>query len=300
MRDAIKDSNAYASGIAGAASLGKNTILYPETDLAQQLKNVALMISGGMKTKVYVVTQDFFDTHANQVDPTNKTLGLHSKLLKTASDAIHAFQLDLKTQGLEKRVIGVSLSEFGRQIKSNASNGTDHGTAAPLFLFGACVKPQVLGKNPEIAAVIADQEGVPMQHDFRDVYGSILEDWFGADISIVKDVFYTGFKHLDLIAPDCKIITPTAPPPVPQTNFKVYPNPATSNSTIEFTLKEEEFIHISIVDARGNQLKVFASKVMTPGRHQINLDLSSYLPGHYFVRIVSDRNGTQSRSILKL
>ena len=304
MRDAIKDSNAYASGIANAASAGKNIASYPDTGIAHQLKNVALMISGGMKTKIYVVTQDFFDTHANQVERGKTTLGTHADLLKMVSDAINAFQLDLKALGLEKRVIGVSLSEFGRQIKSNGSDGTDHGTAAPLFLFGSCVKPQILGKNPEIRAVIADQEGVAMEHDFRNVYGSILEDWFGADISIVRNIFYTGFKHLDLISPTCKITTSTAPRPVSltitPTNFKVYPNPATSNSTIEFRLAEEEFIHISLVDTRGNQLKVLVSKVMNPGQHRVNIDLSSYLPGSYFVRIMSDRNGIQSRSIIKL
>ena len=152
LRDAIKNSNAYASGVSQAAKLGKNIAPYPDTDLAQQLKNVALMISGGMKTKVYVVTQDFFDTHAKQVQPGNTTLGTHANLLKTVSDAINAFQLDLRAQSLEKRVIGVSLSEFGRQIKSNASHGTDHGTAAPLFLFGSCVKPQILGANPVIGS----------------------------------------------------------------------------------------------------------------------------------------------------
>jgi len=304
MRDAIKDSNAYASGIAAAAKAGKNTVSYPDTDIAHQLKNVALMISGGMKTKIYVVTQDFFDTHADQVQRGSTTLGPHANLLKTVSDAINAFRLDLKAQSLEKRVIGVSLSEFGRQIKSNASNGTDHGTAAPLILFGACVKPQILGKNPVIGSVIADQEGVAMEHDFRDVYGSILEDWFGANMTIVKDVFYSGFKHLDLISAACKITTTTAPKAAPETftstNLKIYPNPASSNSTLELSITEEEYLHISLVDIRGNQLKVLTNKVMKAGRYQINIDLSSYLPGTYFVRITSDKNETQSKSILKL
>ncbi len=142
-----------------------------------------------------------------------------------------------------------------------------------------------------------------MEHYFRDVYGSILEDWFGVDITTVN-VFYTGFNHLELISPNYKLTTPVGPRPAPATittsNFKVYTNPATSNSTIEFRLAEEEFIHISLVDTRGNQLKVLVSKVISASRHQVNIDLSSFLPGYYFVRIMSDKNGIQSRSILKL
>jgi uncharacterized protein (DUF1501 family) len=309
MRSAIKDSNAYASGISTAAKTGKNKVPYPDTDIAHQLKNVALMISGGMKTKIYVVTQDFFDTHAHQVQPGNTTLGSHANLLKNISDAINAFQKDIKAQGLQNRVIGVSLSEFGRQIKSNASLGTDHGTAAPLFLFGTCVKPQILGTNPIIPAVVPDQEGVAMQHDFRDVYGSLLQDWFGADITTVKNVFYTGFKYLDLIAPACKIVpvtntTTTATRAdekiITSARLKVYPNPTTSFSTVEFMVSEEEHIQVSLYDSSGNQLKILTNKVLAAGRQQLSIDLSSYPSGYYFVRIVSDKNGTKSKGVVKM
>lgn len=309
MRDAIKDSNAYASGISAAAKKGKNRVSYPNTDIAHQLKNVALMISGGLKTKIYVVTQDFFDTHAHQVQAGNTTLGIHANLLKNISDAILAFQNDLKAQSLQNRVIGVSLSEFGRQIKSNGSLGTDHGTAAPLFLFGTCVKPQILGSNPVIPAVVPDQEGVAMQHDFRDVYGSLLQDWFGADITTVKNVFYTGFKYLDLIAPACKIVPPTinkTAPPVAEnevivsTGLKIYPNPTSSFSTVEFTVREEDYVQISIMDTKGNQLKMLTKKVMLKGRQQLSIDLSSFPAGHYLVRIVSGNNKVQTKSIVKM
>jgi uncharacterized protein (DUF1501 family) len=313
MRDAIKDSNAYASGITAAAKAGKNIVAYPDTDIAYQLKNVALMISGGMKTKIYVVTQDFFDTHAHQVVPGNPTAGLHANLLKNVSDAIYAFQNDLKAQGLEKRVIGVSLSEFGRQIKSNASLGTDHGTAAPLFLFGSCVKPQILGTNPVIPVVVPDQEGVAMQYDFRNVYGSLLQDWFGADISIVQDVFYTDFQHLDLISTECNLNPPVPSEPVQDTttsttgqklinatSLKVYPNPTSSVSTVEFNLKEEEQVQVSVVDARGNQLKIISTKVMAQGRQKLIIDFSSYPSGNYFVRIVSAKGVAQAKGVVKL
>jgi uncharacterized protein (DUF1501 family) len=309
MRDAIKDSNAYASGISTAAKIGKNRVSYPNTDIARQLKNVALMISGGMKTKIYVVTQDFFDTHAHQVQAGNTTLGTHANLLKNISDAILAFQNDLKAQGLQKRVIGVSLSEFGRQIKSNASFGTDHGSAAPLFLFGACVKPQILGNSPVIPAVVPDQEGVAMQYDFRNVYGSLLQDWFGADISIVKSILHTGFQHLDLIAADCKIAPPVTnkvSPPVMEEEgitaigLKVYPNPTSSFSIVEFTIREEDFVQVSIMNAGGDQLKIVTKKIMPKGPQQLSIDLSGYPAGYYFIRIVSGNNKVQTKAIVKM
>ncbi len=312
LREAIQNSNAYATGVNLAAKLGKNIATYPDTDLAHQLKNVALMISGGMKTKVYVVTQDFFDTHAKQVQPGNTTIGTHANLLKTVSDAINAFQLDLRAQSLEKRVIGVSLSEFGRQIKSNASLGTDHGTAAPLFLFGACVKPQILGANPVIGSEIADQEGVPMEYDFRNVYGSILQDWFGADISTVKEIFYPEFNHMDLIAPECRIIPASTSTDTTATaaritkevrdtkNLTLFPNPTSSYSTCTYMVTKEEYVQIGLYDVNGNPLKILNNRVLPAGMHQFKIDLISFAAGYYFVRIVTKKNGTEAKGIIKL
>src|SRR5690606_33177448 len=126
--------------IVGAAEKGANlsTLYADNNQLAQQLKTVALLISGGLKTKVYVVRIGGFDTHANQVQDGGPTTGQHANLLELLSDAIHAFHDDLKRLGVDKRVIGMTFSEFGRQIAANNSLGTDHGTAAPLFLFGSC------------------------------------------------------------------------------------------------------------------------------------------------------------------
>ncbi|MBK8515931.1 MAG: DUF1501 domain-containing protein [Saprospiraceae bacterium] len=107
------------------------------------------------------------------------SVGTHADLLKTVSDAVASFMSDAKALGLDERVVGMTFSEFGRQIKSNNSLGTDHGTAAPLIVFGSC-QQNVFGKNPEISTTLAPQEGVPMQYDFRSVYASLLVDWLGA------------------------------------------------------------------------------------------------------------------------
>ena len=87
-----------------------------------------------------------FDTHSVQVNNNDTTTGTHAKLLGNVSDAIKAFQDDLKLLGVEERVVGMTFSEFGRRIKSNGSTGTDHGAAAPMFIFGK----EVQGQRPPV------------------------------------------------------------------------------------------------------------------------------------------------------
>jgi uncharacterized protein (DUF1501 family) len=94
------------------------------------------------------------------------------------SNAIKAFMDDLKTMGVDDRVIGMTFSEFGRRIKSNSSFGTDHGAAAPLFVFGKNVKPGMVGNNPVIPGSVSVNDNIPFQYDFRSVYASVLKQWF--------------------------------------------------------------------------------------------------------------------------
>ena len=186
----IEQTNAYGSVIQKANDLGSNaSTLYNEGDtLAQKLKLIAKLIKGGLRTKIYVVSLGGFDTHADQVVDGETTNGVHAELLKSLSEGIYAFQEDLKALGLLERVAGMTYSEFGRRIRSNFSNGTDHGTAAPLILFGSCVLPTIHGDNPEITEDVDAQEGLPMQYDFRSVYGSVLADWFEVDENIINEV----------------------------------------------------------------------------------------------------------------
>ncbi|MEY4892602.1 MAG: hypothetical protein RIQ34_1214, partial [Bacteroidota bacterium] len=118
--------------------------------LADQLKIVARLVKGGLKTRVYMVSFGGFDTHSVQVNSADTTTGSHATLLQRVSDAIRAFQEDLKFLGIEDRVVGMTFSEFGRRIKSNSSSGTDHGAAAPMFLFGKSVEAGMLGVNPTL------------------------------------------------------------------------------------------------------------------------------------------------------
>ena len=195
LRIAISQTNAYGATINEAAEAGSSSATYPDNNFGRHLQNVVRMVSGGLETKVYVVQLGGFDTHALQVD-NNKTEGRHADLLGDLATGLAAFQSDLEAQGLADRVLGMTFSEFGRQVRSNGSNGTDHGDAAPLFVFGNCASSSVLGENPVIDTEGEPGLAVPMQYDFRDVYGSVLMDWFEVPEDKVRQLIYPGFQYL--------------------------------------------------------------------------------------------------------
>ena len=173
----------YTAVLKSAARAQTNlSKLYPmpgTNQLADQLKIVAQLIGGGLKTKVYIVNLQGFDTHGGQVESGNPTKGKHSELLSLLSTAIEAFLDDLHLMGKQDKVLGMTFSEFGRRIKSNASHGTDHGSSGPVFLFGTKMKSGLFGTNPTISATVTVDSNLPMQYDFRSIYANILKGWFG-------------------------------------------------------------------------------------------------------------------------
>ena len=285
IRLAINQANQYGEVITDAAEAGSNSGDYPaENELAQQLKNVALLVAGGLKTKVYIVTMGGFDTHANQVDGADNGEGNHAALLGTLSEAMHAFQADLVAQGLDERVFSMTFSEFGRRIKSNEAKGTDHGTASPMMLFGSCVNPVILGDNAEIATEVANNEGVAMQYDFRDIYGSVLMDWFGVEEDGVKSLLYDGFTYLPVIS-GC-VLDAVRPNPISEEAILLacFPNPCRDNLTVTFTTLSE-WANLSIFDTIGSEIKTVFSKQLAAGSHQMNIDMRGLPTGTYYCRL---------------
>lgn len=198
VRQTIAQSNEYGQIVMDAANGGNSLASYPNTSLGRQLSNIAYLISGGLQTKVFVATIGGFDTHNGQTTGDN-TAGTHADLLADLSGSIAAFQDDLEQLGLSDRVMGMTFSEFGRQVRSNGSGGTDHGNAAPLFLFGSCVQGGILGNEPTLDTSMNNREGVDFQYDFRDIYGSVLVDWFGVTASTVQNIIHPNFQYLPVI-----------------------------------------------------------------------------------------------------
>lgn len=157
----------------------KPSVVYPRSRLAQQLTMVAAMIRAGLETRVYYVTLGGFDTHAGQ----GGAQGTHANLLDQLATSLRAFQRDLVHSGLADRVLTMSFSEFGRRVGQNGSGGTDHGTAAPMFLMGPMVRPGVLGDLPSLTDL--DNGDLKFNVDFRSVYAGILDQWLEADAAKV-------------------------------------------------------------------------------------------------------------------
>jgi uncharacterized protein (DUF1501 family) len=299
LRTSIAQSNAYSDIIVDAANAGSNIATYPDNNrLAQQLKNIALLISGGLQTKIYVASLGGFDTHANQTDANDPTVGEHANLLQTLSDAIASFQADLDALGIADRVAGMTFSEFGRRIRSNDSLGTDHGTAAPLILFGSCVSAGIIGDNPEITTDVGVQDGVPMQYDFRDVYGSVLMDWFEVEESTVKQLLHDDFSYISLLQ-GCNTTAVEEVKEAPDgINLSLWPNPFRDQLQIQFN-SERERVRLSVFNTMGSELEVVFDRTLPAGPHTVQFDGSKLPPGTYAVRLQMDGTRQKTRLVVK-
>jgi len=168
----------------------KPLVQYPQGELARQLSMVSLMIRAGLKTRVYYVTHGSFDTHAGQ----GGAQGRHGQLLNQFASAMKAFYADLKQQSNDGRVMTMSFSEFGRRVGQNASGGTDHGTAAPLFLCGPMVRKGIIGEHPSLKDL--DDGDLKFKVDFRTVYSGILGGWLKADAKAVLEGTFAPMQVL--------------------------------------------------------------------------------------------------------
>ncbi|TXI86466.1 MAG: DUF1501 domain-containing protein [Crocinitomicaceae bacterium] len=293
----IAQTNAYGAQVNDAANAGSTlSSLYDNNNpLAVQLRYIAQMISGGLKTKVYILNINGFDTHDSQVASTSTITGKHADLLKTLSDAIAAFQNDLMLLGLESRVAGMTFSEFGRQIASNASLGTDHGDAAPLFLFGGCSNTSIYGANPTITNEIESQAGIPMAIDFRDIYASVLKDWFLVDPTEIQTMFEHSITYHNVLGA-CNLSV--AETEKDKNTSLVYPNPAGNNATLRVQTNDE-WTKITLYDLQGRQIKTCFDGVLHPQMHHIPIDLSDLAVGNYRIQIWK-KSGNESIQIQKV
>jgi len=280
---------------------GQTPITYPETypfnapkgslrnPLSPQLKLIARLLAGGCKSKVFMVKIGGFDTHADQVEKYDPTMGGHAALMYHISSAMNAFQEDLRYRGLEERVLSVTTSEFGRRIQSNGSFGTDHGTGGPLFIFGQGAEPGVIGKVPDLSL-----GNVEMQFDYRLIYANIMKDWMLVDDTRLNEIFPglmtaagtsdgVTFAQLPLAQ---KVITGTEGFIGNRFALKdCYPNPAKEKTTVNFLLNSNYHVTVNLMNSSGNQVKVMVDGVYEPGEHNVEVDLSGLPAGSYLYQL---------------
>jgi uncharacterized protein (DUF1501 family) len=187
-------SNQYSQSISDAFNSGANNCSYPDTNLSDQLKTVAKLISGGLESKVYMVEISGFDTHGNQIQDIGNPAGAHYELLNELSSAIETFFNDLDSQGLAEDIVGVTYSEFGRKAAENGNMGTDHGQVSPMFVFGKPIQGGVSGTNPDLTEATSDNnfQIETVQHDYRETFGTILQNFMGANNETVDNVFFNN------------------------------------------------------------------------------------------------------------
>ncbi len=172
IRRSTLDAYATADAVSAAVARQRAKSNYPSSQLAERLSTIARLIEAGLPTRVYYAVQPGYDTHAVQL-PT------HAQLLRELSQALKAFLDDLAESKLTERVLVMTFSEFGRRVAENASAGTDHGTAAPMFLAGGGVQGGLIGTQPSLTDL--DEGDVKMSLDFRRVYAGVLRDWLRVD-----------------------------------------------------------------------------------------------------------------------
>ena len=284
----LQQTQAYNTTIKAAAQSVSNKATYPSNNtLADQLKIVANLIAGGLKTPIYTVSIGGFDTHSNQVNATggNET-GSHADLWKKVSEAITAFQTDCEQLGVADRVAGMTYSEFGRRIKSNDSRGTDHGAAAPLIVFGTQVNPTIIGNNPNIPSTVSVNDNIPMQYDFRQVYASVLVDWFQTPISTTDSTVLN--KHFDTLP----IFKQGLGIDALQVNsqqiqlLQNYPNPFKTITQIDFWTTGGR-VQLYLYDHRGQLIQTLLDEERPKGANTYILEGSNLPPGNYYYQLVA-------------
>ncbi|MBV6420989.1 MAG: hypothetical protein DAHOPDDO_02258 [Ignavibacteriaceae bacterium] len=268
----------YAQIIKEKADAVENKATYPNTRLARQLAIVAELIAGGLETPVYLTSIGGFDTHANQA-------GGHANLLTTVAQAIEAFQTDLKLLGIEKRVVLMTFSEFGRRVNQNGSGGTDHGTAAPLFIIGRNVFGGVYGNNPDLADL--DNNGdIKFKYDFRQLYATLLTQQLGMPIERMPEVLMRDFDTLPLISEKAGNLSGPSVFHLEQN----YPNPFNPSTTISYYLRIPQAVRLDIFSSAGDKVATLVNAYQETGNYEVQFDGRSYSSGVYFARL--DTGGT--------
>lgn len=299
IRLVMQQSQQYYNSVKTAAEnqTANLSTKYPpeyENSLADQLRIVARLIGGGLQTPVYMVSIGGFDTHSEQIDDAGvPDQGRHATLLRRVSEAVSAFQDDLRLMGKDDNVAGMTFSEFGRTIAVNGSMGTDHGAAAPLFVFGKNVNPGIIGANPDIPQNIDNSADVPMVHDFRQIYASVLQDWFG--LTNLSEILYDDFE----ILPIFKGTTP-ARDVAGRDRYGVsnFPNPVHSTTTITFTSLGSARVVVSLLDAQGRFILKIAEGNYPAGVHQVQFDRSNLPAGTYFYQVKLNGVGVTKKMLV--
>ena len=277
----------YAEIIASAYDVGVNAVEYGP-NLGEQLALVARLIKGGLETKLYMVTLDGFDTHANQN-------GMHPYLMNNLTMAVQAFYEDLGASGLAHRVLSMTFSEFGRRIEQNASGGTDHGAAAPMILFGEGLNGNgFVGSAPDLQNL--DEVGnLRYELDFRQIYSTVLENWLCIDPNLVDEVLGRSFERLPELGLTCQTPTATHHQQATLLNHRALYDQG--RIVVEYTLPESMPVKVQIFDILGRPVETLFEGYQMAGTHRHNFQTwgNRITSGIYVYHIMAGRRAYSNK-----
>ena len=254
-------------------------------NLASQLRLIARLLAGGVKTKIFLCRIGGFDTHGEQVEEYDSSLGMHASLLYNMSTAVQDFYSDLESRGIAERVLSITFTEFGRRAYSNESYGTDHGTATPVFVFGTRLNNGIYGENPGLKPEQLHHGNLVYNIDYRQIYTSIIQDWFeGDNDALIK----TGFS--DWVNTKIPLVSTTGTAAYhagsPEEALQIFPNPVGEQMGISFRLNIRGEVTLQIIDNSGRKVKS-ATMEGAYGTNQYRWDLPELKPGFYHLQVVT-------------
>ena len=275
VRLVAEQSDRYSTVVKDAFDKGSNQVTYYANNFVKQMKLVARLISGGLKTKVYLVYMGGFDTHVQQQD--ENLNGLHPYLLEMLSTGLGTFMQDALIQGFADRVVGMTVSEFGRRPYENGSRGTDHGAASVQFVFGNGVRAGVYGEMPDLKNFDSNGD-LRYQWDYRRVYADVLENWFGGSPEDTESVLEDRVLPLGVLQRSTSVDDSYAGRV--QVDVRVAPNPMTDQTTLEWYQPVPGIVKVDIYGTEGRFLQnIYTDRVM-PGTMRVpvrGLSSGSYI-----------------------
>lgn len=279
----------YSETIREAYNKGQNQADYPDTSLAEQMSIVARLIKGDLGTKIYMVSIGGFDTHADQAET-------HPILLNEVATAVNAFFQDLDQSSYGPKTLAMTFSEFGRTIFENGSVGTDHGTSAPVLLFGPNeIGSGLVGNAPDLINV--DMYGDPFfETDFRTIYATMLQDWLGIAPEVVDFVMGKPFEPINNLVPP-------ATPSLGSNNTAALMghNPSANVSggiEIKYSILRRGTCRLRILDQAGHPLRTLFSEFKERGSYTFLFNPTDFfLPPGNFVYQLSTGGRIYSRPI---
>lgn len=282
----------YSEVIRDVALKADNIVEYPAgNELAQSLAVVARLIAGGLKTRIYMVSIGGFDSHHSQ-------LNLQKRLLGNFGTGVKAFMEDLVALKVDHRVVGMTYSEFGRRVQENGT-GTDHGNAAPHFVFGTPVDGgRLFGGQPDLSNL--DENG-NLRHeiDFQCYYASIFSPLFNVTGTRLQEILPVGLCDASTYIPLYKGFPIDHPSDrIGITTITAAPNPATAVTTITYTLAESGNVEISLYSVDGRLERVVLNEHQEEGEYRLKVDLTSLAVGSYIYRLVSGSGAQSGRLVV--